>query len=316
MLAINQVITIEEAVQRLHPTWEVEIQAFGKTSGDLFFPSAGLFPLFANPDKALPSVSAIAIGPRSQLDRCYVTWDPQVTITDPNGLDYFRRLSIKAPLVFDQLGNTSRVLNVGVILSSIRITTTPFVSNSLTDDDSSVLFPSTFTPSGSTAPIPFLLDTRFTAEQDRNANDPRLHLVFYLRPPLQSPPTDRHQYQLDYLFGELLTSPVAQYVYGGAMPVHGRRVVDFIAWTNSGDGASRYDIQIGGIKHGLGRTTGAPNPFEVVFDSTTLVNIAPGTPKRLQIQNPGVDYITFWGRVTAGAVTNQGLFLRAWAVDN
>lgn len=318
MPILNQVISIEEAIQRVHPTWDVEIGGFGRLTADRVYPQI-VTPIAP----ALPSVAAIAIGPRSQIDRCWVLWDPQVTINliapAMVGFDYFRRLTRQAPLIFAQFGNKQLVTPSGQTPispnSAIRVVASlddVSVGTGTRDDDTSLIVPANFTANGETAPRVFLMDANDPPGVDRNLSEPRLHLVFYLQPPAFGPPLERFPYQRDLNFPDLLTSPVGQYVFGGCIPTHGRRLVDLVAYTDNANDIV-FDVRIGGLKFGENQAD-SEDPHEWTFDTTTLVSINAGDVKRLQIVNPGCDYLTYWARHVSGATT-VGARLTCWTVD-
>lgn len=315
MAVINQILTLEQAIAREDPTWDVIVGGFGRFGTRVVYPELLV--------ESLPSISAVAIGPRSQIDRCWVLWDPQVVVNPQvktPQIDYVRRLTREAPLLFPQLGKKNIVPGSTLLAdnTSLRFLASPFIASAAShvDDLSGVNTPSTFFPAtfdiASQAAIEF---EPLPGPSGSNTNEPFLHLVFYLRPPDHTPPKDRMPYTM---FGNLPEdlvgpggSPVAEIpVFQGGLPVYGRRQINLIFSVPAFSGLT-YDVRIGGIVADAG---GFGNR-EITLDATTAVNISSTNPKRVQIDNPGVDWITIWTTKNTGGAGENTAYWNAFVLD-
>lgn len=77
--------SLQEAQKRGEPVYEVLITDWGLDVEDTFPPSTGIDPFTGLPaeQESLPlSLAGVAIGPRSTIDRCWLTWNFQVQFTE------------------------------------------------------------------------------------------------------------------------------------------------------------------------------------------------------------------------------------------
>ncbi len=314
MPVINEVITIEQAIQRNLATWDVVISNFGIDAeanpigegARLTYPS---MPLLL---PGLPSLAAIAIGPRSSFDRCWVLWDPQFKVNSTNSdgaiPDFYRRLSIDAPLLFPQLGNQKRpgdapapapALGLQCVqpVACLRVAASPqsFAVGAVldgSDDNGSVYAPLTFIPGANSSSTPIETDI---ADNDVRL---RLHLVCYLQPPLFPPPTKRFPFQrrIPLTLGGL--SPLTS-AFAGIVPVHGRKHIR-ILFESTSPSTTIYSAIVGGLVSLEGPPTSSPvgnMPTDFLLGSVSAVD--PTSPETLVLENPCVDYLTFYATGTA-----------------
>src|SRR5690606_1035346 len=72
-LVVNTSLTIEDAVARGHDVFSVLLDRWGTANTDRFPPVLG-----GRPHPSFPySVQGIALGPRSTVDRAWVSWNTQ-----------------------------------------------------------------------------------------------------------------------------------------------------------------------------------------------------------------------------------------------
>lgn len=305
MPVINQIMTLDQAITRKMATWEVMLGAVGRAGDNLTYPNLFMVP----PSRSLPSVAGIAIGPRSQIDRCWVFWDPQVVINaqlDTPGIDFCRRLTRESPLLYTQYGkkNIPNPATLAGPSTALRILADPVLAtgNGTKVDDCGVLtVPDTFFPESSIVETAFsILDS---TQGQPEANQPYLHLVFYLKPAVQAPGTIRMPLEINatvQLSGPG-GSPVAPIpVFAGAIPVHGRKHVSVQAYAPF-TSADVFDVRVGGLQPGLALEGPQGDiPKEFTINDSVLVNCSATNAPRLEIENPNCDYITIWATRDSG----------------
>lgn len=307
MPVVNQIITLDQAIAREFPTWDVIVKPFGQTVGtlnDFVYPT--LEQDNRNSDrKALGAVSAIAIGPRSSIDRCWVIWDPQARVEalEPPAKiaipDFFRRLSVEAPLLFQQIGNKKLPGGSGTPfqcidpISALRFGAAPISFRgglgSITnlDDDGGVFVPTTF--------IQTAVGSSVTAELNP-ATTQQLHLVFYLQPPLSGVPTKRYPYKKTNTF-ILGTSSPQTMAYGVSFPVFGRKHIRLVFDSLAG---VSYTATVGGMIC-QNQTSSPPSDVQLA----TIATVSTTQTRTVTFDNPMVDYINIYGTAAAGGGTGR-----------
>jgi hypothetical protein len=299
MTWINSAFTYADAQARVHPTWDLYVTEWG----DFADPAAVTlaFPVVGKP--GLPAPAAMAIGPRSLVDRAFVVWDLQKELLLGASYDFLRRVSVASPLHFPQTSNQGpSVDQLTSLAGSVVVRPYPLYTGAgfgtplpggLTGDYTlyGVTYRKTNGSSGTFGP---------TAVVNRTAGGampppifvaaswvtPMLHMVFYLTVPTIPIPTSR--YPLTWT-GALPMGTVARGEQLGAMiPIHGRRVVN-ISITPLGTNANiRVSVlrgSNGGIAVGEARETD-------VFSSAGVVA---NTQVSTTLTNPLADYLLVYG---------------------
>ena len=190
--------SIEEARARGDDVYEILFAAWGTTDappstlfGNLQFPGPG--------QPGIPaSIAGIAIGPKSTVDRCWVSYNPGKRRTPNDPLqqeNLLRMLSIDAPLIFNQKSavNPNAKNTPGAVNDPVT---------TLSDTGALYIFPMADHPAGGGGnPITFAFprrqdttvlppnytDVNGVVRQFQNVDQqfmfPFLHLLLYLKPP-------------------------------------------------------------------------------------------------------------------------------------
>lgn len=307
MSIINEVISLEQAIQRGEQTWEVLINYFGASDPDVggqtihAFPGAGAFGS-SNSQRGLRSMFAVAIGPRSQIDRCWVMWDPQVRVASTS--DFVRRLSVDSPLTFPQLGNEKN-LNVPATnytnpIVALAFGTCPQVLNVADSfpDDSGFLEVHSFVRKANSFATQFT-PIKFGSQRTFNL----LHLIFYMTAPPTAIPVKR--FPLVVWSDIVLGGSVGTEIYLGSVAVYGRKRIRLSFSASQGD----YAIRIGGNRW----YTDPMNPPPPAFDFqektyATIASITPDSPQLVTLDDPEIDTLHVWAtrNATSPSVTAIG----------
>jgi len=236
--------SIEDAIARGQDVYEVLFASWGVTDA----PPSTLFANMQFPTAGQPgipsSVSGIAIGPKSTVDRCWVSYNPgkRRTANDPaNKENILRMLSVDSPLIFTQASPGPGVRNVpGAINDPV---------NTLADKGAFYIFPMADHPMGGggdpiTFPYPRRQDTTvlpptytdvngvlrtflfvFPTATQPLAMNTFLHLYLYLKqPPIQFIPTKRAPLQLQGNFSYPPGS-IGQELIVAQIPTFGRKAI-------------------------------------------------------------------------------------------
>jgi hypothetical protein len=224
------------------PDWGVRTTPVGQTAvnPNFQFPPPGA--------KAIPSLAGIAIGPRSTVDRCWVSWDRQKIVAatnngsePPKGMESrVRQLSVESPLMFTQASK------IGSPLPS-TMPTPPNINNSpVTAMHNGLLyiFPkepypdsvgtlnagassnAVMTQAEATTILPLKYVDQLGAQRPFLIPPagilikPYLELYLFLRPPLYAPPISRFPF-----FASFTQTVPAAYTPVGYIPIFGRRRV-------------------------------------------------------------------------------------------
>lgn len=261
-------LSIEDAVSRGQDVFEVLFAGWGVTDappstlyGDMQFPSAG--------QPGIPSsVSGIAIGSKSTVDRCWASFNPlkRRTPTDPlQAENLLRMISVESPLIFTQAAAAPGLRNnPGAVNDPIT---------TLADTGAFYIFPMADHPSdGGNNPITFayprsqattVLPTQYTdvngvtrtfalvsTVQQPAFMRPFLHLLLYLKqPPIQFIPTKRAPLQVQGFFQYPANSQGAEFILA-QVPTFGRRAIKIMFRGGAADfrvGALRAIGQLQGM---------------------------------------------------------------------
>jgi hypothetical protein len=298
------------------PSWGVRTAAAGQAAVNPNFQ----FPPPGSP--AIPlSLAGIALGPRSTVDRCWVSWNRQkaVGLAGPalGGFNQgvpttrVRPMTNEHPLMFSQA-------------TAIGAVPTAAASSGIYDPNNSptyamqngllYVWPKEPTPypgsdSGadvvcttaqSTTIIPAdYIDQNGTgrifgsAPNGGNYYKPYLELYLYLRPPLFSPPTKRFPVLVSDVIPVTLPNTITPIDF---IPIFGRKNITV---TLAGRGAV---FQLGLINCVCENSGGTTMPLEGTAGSA----ITPGADTSIiQIANPCADYLVVYANVSAAPTTVQ-----------
>lgn len=133
MAWISSDITYQDAISRGLPVWEVLYEDWGNaivsTSTNASFPPIGSL--------SIPTVYGVSIGPRSTVDRAFVSYDRQKIVS--SAYDYLRPVSVGAPLLFTQPAATPAPVSISNLNSPPYSAASVAVFNSLSPAGTGVL---------------------------------------------------------------------------------------------------------------------------------------------------------------------------------
>ncbi len=214
--------SLEEADQRGQDVFEVLVSNWG--GSDLQWPPAGSQSLSK-------SLAGIAIGPQSQVDRCWVSYGLQKPQTNPPAsvagfTNRLRRLSVDSPLIFSQ-GSTPGAANNPGALNDPVITQAQL--------GALYVFAMADAPSPITFPYPLVQETTVLPATFTDVNGvvrtmnsglagsmtPLLHLLLYLKAPIVYAPIKRAPLQVSGSVSIL--SPAEKLI--AQVPTFGRKTV-------------------------------------------------------------------------------------------
>jgi hypothetical protein len=252
----------------------------------------------------IPSLSAIAISPRSDIDRCILNFPslPQVPaeksqvpygildVSNPNG-----GRSISIPQGFVEYGgilDTEQVLSVHAPL--IGQLAGPVVVRA----HYAHWFTDNFTPISGPSAFGTKLNTDFPAQ--RPWYNPELRLLLYLTGQGALPPTQRAPLFFDH---QVLVAPGFPII---VVPVMGRRAIRVSTPLNSNGGP--ITIVVSGTFFETTDSLNAPANSQQEVSLGSMV-VAVGATGTLNIDNPGVSYLVI--RATAGVLASSRVFVEA-----
>lgn len=288
MAWISSDITYQDAITRGLPVWEVLYENWGNAIAGAG--SNVAFPAIGSP--SIPTVYGVSIGPRSTVDRAFVSYDRQKVVS--SAYPYLRPVSVGAPLLFSQPAAATQPVSSNMAAapfsaSSVAVFNSPLTAASASDG-SGFQF-STFRNSlGATS-------TFGVGGVGAILVKPLLHLYFHLKPDFV-PPTQRAPFV-----------STAQVIVGGAreliasIPVCGRKRV-FVTAVIAGSGCV-FDV-------GLVQQTGTGAPVASVGEvlagtaTTTIAN----QPVRIVINPADADFVNLY-TTAGGGGTNLYWSVRA-----
>jgi hypothetical protein len=263
--------------------------------------------------KAIPSLAGIAIGPRSTIDRCWVSWDRQKIVNaTPNGSEpptamesRVRQLSVQCPLMFTQASKIGSPLP-STMPAPVDINNSPVTAmhngllyvfpkepwpNSIGTANSGASSNAVMTQAAATTILPAnYVDQLGTARPllippaGSNIIYPYLELYLFLRPPLFAPPLARFP-----LFTSYVQPTPAAYTAIGYVPIFGRRRVT-VGLQNLAEVTSYTLGVIPCIREN--DPGGNTPPFEIPAGSAAAV--AAGKSVGFQLDNPCADYLVIY----------------------
>jgi hypothetical protein len=301
MAYLSHSFTIDDALARNQDVCEVEIDDWGFRTVPAGMPPASPNLQFPPPgSRALPStLAAIAIGPRSTIDRCWVSWDRQkVLVTPPSDepdpqakISSARIVTVGAPLLFSQattIGTLSQQptgnSNIGLYGQSVmeamqRGLMYVFPWGSAVDPifnkwaESTQQLPGDL---GESTVLPENYRTMFASVVPFTCERPRLHLLLYLKLPGFAPPTKRAP----------IMRNIEKFLAGGAdtylarIPVFGRKNISLQVVSGV---LSDYTV-------GLVRNVSEGVTFEV--KAAEDLAVPANETRQFTLNNQGADYVT------------------------
>lgn len=286
----NPPFGVDEAQQRGVDVYEVLVSNWGGMNGfidpderSIQWPPPGTPPIPV-------SLAGIAIGPRSTVDRCWVSYNLQKSKIVSNGevtsvTNRIRRLSVDSPLIFTQAAKRGVMYNPAKDLvqemplkgmlqifayANSPTTTYNWTVGNIGQPQDNTIFPASFVAAdGGSYPLDF--DTL------PFINLPLLHLYLYLKAPPSYVPVKRFPLQCER------NGPLEQGIQPysaesphivGTIPVYGRKSINImmIGVPSNVGGATSFDFRIGAIR---GINPSNPN-YEQPVDQA--LGIAPNTP--------------------------------------
>lgn len=321
----NPPFTVEDAIARGHDVFEVIFTNWGVSPNNpptvladfanLQYPPPG--------QPGLPSsLAGIAIGPKSTVDRAWVTFNlgKRADVSQPvNAYNLIRMLSVESPLVFTQASNPNLRNNpldpddpVKTLTQKGALYVYPFVDRpndpapggsavqviqpgvSLTPRNDSTVLPEQYRDANGVlrdfknALIPTVFSSVFLA--------PTLHLVCYLKNPYHHPATRRAplQYRGQAAVPPNNLDPTPSERRLVSIPTYGRRKISVVMHTAAivdppdPTAVGPASLRIGGI-FSMGQLEGIQ---EVTLGLRT--NVPPETPILFEVCSPGVDYLNLY----------------------
>lgn len=306
----------EDALARSNDVFELEFERWGVREAapgavtpetNLQWPPPGSRPVPS-------SVAAIAIGPRSTVDRCWYTWDrlkvlniPPADNVDPNAVVSLPRIITReAPLLFSQA--TQKEPSLGQQFQSwwdaMQFGTSYVFPwgpkpgfNDLTQGQGSVGHGGAFgTTTGYFTGQTFT--TMFgTVVPFGPSEAPFLQLQFFLKLPAFSPPTKRAAMARESVW-ELGAGNAS---YFAILPIYGRKNIgiSLISHNYTGSPAQIVDYRVGLIRNVNENPTGA---FSPIFEVKAFEQLAApaNVPINVQLNNPCADFVSI--HITNGLV--------------
>lgn len=302
--------TIEDALARNNTVYEVEFSGWGTRSTvpppapgsvmpdeNLQWPPPGSRPIPS-------SIAAIAIGPRSTVDRCWVTWDRQKSLNIPFAdnlnpdavVSLPRIVTCDAPVMFPQATTKGPSLDpTAQSWWDAMQAGTAYVFpwgpkpglNNLAQGLGSVRHEAPFgTTTGFFTGQTFVDYTGQT--KTFSPEEPFLHLLLYTKVPTFAASPRRAAMLREALWQAADTNPIIAGVY----PIFGRKHVgiSLISHNFAGVAAQEADYTIGLIRNVNESASNGLSPlFEV--KATEALSVPANTGVNLQLSNPCADYV-------------------------
>ncbi len=303
--------TVQEAAQRGQDVFEVLFESWG--APDLVTPSYRnlTYPQPGQPGVPI-SLAGIALGPRSTVDRAWVTFNlqkpPSVLTGEATASDRVRRLSLGTPLYFTQAGKTGTapygstplVPNNAVkqqfgegllyVYSSNRFLSPPDAAMAIdgTIRETTILC-STYIDAVTGAAVS-LGNVDLVGYET-----PFLHLYLYLKAPIVPVPAKR--FPMQRRGAPILVAGAATHI--ASLPIYGRKHVRIVS----------HSLQPMTLRAGLLRNM-APAGLVVESDRKTTTALA-GIPSEIVYTDPCADYLVLSATVT-GADAAAGYSVTAY----
>lgn len=270
MTWVNSTFTLADASSRQQEAWDLLISNWGDMTGFAPADATQQFPAQLAPGLTTPA--AIAIGPSSLVDRCWVAWDLQKLVANPALWDYLRRLSVGAPLTFSQPANIRQVLSA-ILLNAGSLAIYPNIGGlpeNVPGLRDSTDYRNTYLKANGVAGVfgPGATITRAAGPATETFwMAPFLHLVFYLRAPVAALPVKRAPMHARQLVAAGSTAAGEQLI--AQIPIFGRKTVGVQIQPGSG-GVETVSIRLAVISS-LYNDGGALTPQEHTVHTATPV---------------------------------------------
>lgn len=302
------------------PDWGVRTQPAAQASvnPNFQFPPPGI--------AAIPtSLAALAIGPRSTVDRAWVSWDRQKLVAAIPGTQEvnpivkesrLRRVSVEHPITYAcaskrgilpstlvsppvanlfQNNSPTHAMDTGLLYVFPKDSQPPYVNSQdiadasavMVDPDRTTILPAHFIDqAGVTWP--------FSPNTNANAVliTPYLELVLYFRSPLISPPTSRAPYHLDTAAQVTVLNTLEPVAF---IPIYGRKHVGLTLLNRN---LHTTDYRIGFLRITREEAINS-TPFEGA--GGTALAVAAGHTADFKFDNPCADYLTIFASTTAAS---------------
>lgn len=327
MAWLNSQFTIEDAITRDFDTWELLITDWGyKGSAAIAAdPYSWSFPKVGQ--RGLPTVQGIAIGPRSTVDRCFVSYGLQKVIPGGINYDYSRRLVLGAPLMFAQVG-TREIVQAS---SPVVVPPTPptpasgaaslvvYPQSGLADtggNQDTTMYGLNYYRTGPSAPPAGVGFFGPSALADGvNFQSPTLHLIFFLKPQAVAANTKREPYVLN---GQK-TIPIASYntyVLVAQVPTYGRKTVKVqVRYLDpSAEAGATSTIRIGALQTML--TSGPQAAMTETLLADTAAVVTDNLSAQVSLTDVRADYINLYLKVAGGALLSVAPRYQICAYDD
>jgi len=308
----NPGFSVDEAQQRGVDVYEVLVDNWSRNDigeKNLQWPPAGAQGISL-------SLAGIAIGPRSTVDRCWVSYNLQKhqLATDAVTTDRMRRLSVDSPLIFTQaaLRGDTPDLSVETPYQAQAERGPLFVTAYVGEFNNPANYAGYQYPGGGGLYAPVDSTVMPASYIDVNGEErsfivesspvkqpgalfPLLHLLLYLKSPPAFVPTKRFPLILRGDFGAL-SSQFTSDLLIAQIPIYGRKRIKVMLLGAAG-GGNTYNFRIGAI-----RALADYSPiYEEPVDSVT--NVPGGTPVVLSScagQDLNADYLNIYGVANTG----------------
>jgi hypothetical protein len=312
--------TVEDAIARSEVIYEVDFSEWGGYDPALPFAMPQVGMQYPPPgQRGLPaSLAGVSIGPRSEVDRCWLSWDRQKPLNRPNAeavtagfISPSRIVTADAPLWFPQRGRLGQIdsaaQSIEEALQMGLLYAFPFAS---ADSEDGSLDADTRAGGTTVAPTTWL--DQFGAVQTESSTTgitgnnaiPRLQLILHLRSLTSLVPTKRAPLVKTGAY----LNPAGTKKILAIAPIFGRKHVSVQAVSSvfGGPGATAPTNFYVGLIRGTHRTQSlATGPvFEV--NAGTALAAAVNVPVSFTLSNPAADWVVLWG--DSGMVASQGGF--------
>jgi hypothetical protein len=313
--------TLDDAIARSEEIYEVDFNNWGIYDPSVPFTMPQIGMQFPPPgQRGLPaSLAGISIGPRSEVDRVWVSWDRQKPLNRPTSeaeaADFIspsRIVTVDAPLLFQQRGRDGQIdpaaQSINEALQKGLLYAFPFATS-----DSENGSTGADAPPGGTTVSPASWLNQFGVVQTEspfsgiigNGGIPRLQLILHLRPLAFAPPAKRGP----LVRNSAWLNPSGTRQLNMVVPIFGRKHVDIQMVSSAfgaGGPAAVTDFYVGLIR-GTRRTLSLASA--PVFETNVFTSLATPVdkPVTFSISNPNADWLMFWTDPAGLAPSNGGV---------
>lgn len=328
----NPEFSIAEARKRGHDIYEILYTNWGvvgspATYGDVSFPNAST--ANSGPALALPtSIAGLMIGPRSTVDRAWVTYALQLVPGAPSPsaivTDRVRRLSVDSPLLYTIAAAkgkiaTSQANPPDAFLSQYQ-SGLFYVMAARNPQEADAGFPYSYDMTASQASRPAQQETTVLPTIIKKANGtstqtfgfdanvggtifmpPTLHLIAFLKSPQVVPPAKR--FPLITSGNYALSGAVVAEICVAQIPIFGRKRVVVSSYAQAAGGGANTTLRCAIV-----RAVNQSNNF--VYEDSSQTSTASTGSCQITYDNPCGDYLMIYANgVSTAAIAGR------WAVS-